>query len=64
MNVFKNIPGNGKNAEITSISVLPAIFSTILMGECNTVLSDYTTYRHLGYYFTQPMILITVVAIN
>ena len=24
------------------------------MGECNTILSAYTLYRHLGQYCTQP----------
>ena len=28
------------------------------MGECNTILSAYTLYWHLGYYCTHPMICI------
>ena len=26
------------------------------MGECNTILSAYTMYRHLEYYYTHPSI--------
>ena len=26
------------------------------MGECNSILSAYTKYRHLGYYCTHPTI--------
>ena len=28
----------------------------ISMGECNTILSAYTKYRHLGWYCTHPSI--------
>ena len=32
------------------------------MGECNTLLSAYTKYRHLGQYFTNPTMFTLVMS--